>query len=127
MIDKVTREKNWTIFSKIRWPYSISNLATNYAEDMPEEADRFINRLISDTPVVVVGLDKVSDSIVRFRFVSLQAALETLPNLASSYNQYQIDQVNGDLSKTGSSAEIIFFSNLAKNRLDYSQPVSLKV
>ena len=127
MIDKVTREKNWTIFSKIRWPYSISNLATNYAEDMPEEADRFINRLISDTPVVVVGLDKVSDSIVRFRFVSLQAALETLPNLASSYNQYQIDQVNGDLSKTGSNAEIIFFSNLAKNHLDYSQPVSLKV
>lgn len=127
MIDKVTREKNWTIFSKIRWPYSISNLATNYAEDMPEEADRFINRLISDTPVVVVGLDKVSDSIVRFRFVSLQAALETLPNLASSYNQYQIDQVNGDLSKTDPNAEIIFFSNLAKNRLDYSQPVSLKV
>jgi hypothetical protein len=127
MIDKVTREKNWTIFSKIRWPYSISNLATNYVEDMPEEADRFINRLISDTSVIVVGLDKVSDSIVRFRFVSLQAALETLPNLASSYNEYQIEQVHGDLREVNSSAEIIFFSNLAKNHLDDNQPVSLKV
>jgi hypothetical protein len=94
---------------------------------MPEEADRFINRLISDTSVIVVGLDKVSDSIVRFRFVSLQAALETLPNLASSYNEYQIEQVHGDLREVNSSAEIIFFSNLAKNHLDDNQPVSLKV